>query len=255
MKLIISIIIILLGPISFLFGFHPKDEFQFKNNEMPEIRLYASGNIILEYNLFEIPAIAIINDSDEDIYVLWNNFTIYNMFSSLKDTLLKNQIITNQIVLYDSTIKSKQVNIEYVDSTIEYYPFLIKFQSNKKYKIKERLRGFSFSFINEDITNSLESLVNKNIMFGVTLNYIKASDVKEINRLLGFDITKHSILPTNTTLSSHLTFNGTNGFLECFETEKLEIDPIKLNSILKKYIKQVETDEYISIWEKDIRNE
>lgn len=237
-----------------IFSFHPIDEIPEEYRNLPEIRLYSSGNITLEDNYFNIETITPINDSDEDIYIFWSNFLAVNLLDKNVRQGIKKQITTNEILIYDTNFTQNQKTLNYKDSAILNYPVFLKFPSKKNIIEKVRNRGFSITFYQDNLSNDLKNPLDYSNRFSLVLNYLKESDIKKINNELGINIIKNTIMLTSVNFSSFQRLKNGKGYLECFESEELGLDPNKVEQVLKKYIKQVKTEEILNVYEIDYKN-
>lgn len=237
-----------------IFSFHPIDEIPEEYRNLPEIRLYSSGNITLEDNYLNIESLAPINDSDEDIYVFWSNFLAVNLLDKNVGIGIKKQITTNEILIYDTNFTQNQKTLNYKDSAILNYPVFLKFPCEKNIIKKDRRGGLSLVLYIKNVSDYLDFPFDFSNRFSLVLNYLKESDIKKINNELGINIIKNTIMLSSVDISSYLPLKNGKGYLECFESEELGLDPNKVEQVLKKYIKQVKTEEILNVYEIDYKN-
>lgn len=232
-----------------LTGYHPISESEKDDIDSSLIKFYSSGAIYLKYNDFDILSITIMNDSKDDIYIFWNNFIFQNLIESKYDREVKRQIISNEIILYDTNNADRLLKVTYSDSTINNYPVLMKFPNYENKLKKERYYSFSIPLRIKDLNETVSILKRNEYRYTFKLNYITEQDLKKINTELGMDISRYIICPINTRISNGKPIKNSVEYFECFETAEINYDKNKIQEVLKKYIKHLETDVTIQVFE------
>lgn len=240
------ILIILLVPINFLFGFHPPYD-RFDKSEKDSLDLYVSADIYLKSNNINIEGIILSNYTDKDIYVFWNSFVFQNLIQD-DNSIIKKTAYMNELTIFRNESRSIA---KYIDSTSNAIPVLIKFPKNSERKKRPQNKGQSIELFFNDLNEFISTKDQNLVKLKVTINYLESEDVEFINEKFGINLADKAIMPLDTKISTFSRLKESYGYVDCFNSNEINRNLNEFHSIISSKIKHLTIYIYPAIFESD----
>lgn len=233
----------------FSYGYHPPYE-PYKNNDdliLDSIELNVYAEIYLHSNTLNLDDVLMMNRTEKDIYVFWNSFIFQNLINK-SNINQKKTAYMNELIIYK---KDSSVTPNYKDSISNSVPVFIKLPRYSEYQKRTQNKGQNIKLFFDDLNQYISIEDHRYIELKVTVNYIDSDDAKMLNEKFGINISEQAIIPLDTRISTFSRLEGTTGYVDCFNSTKIDKDLKEFNDILKSMIKKLTIYVHPDIFEFD----